>query len=433
MTAPGVDDLLLESPTRELWDPVRQTVDRAIQRQKTEEGLRREWQRPWEDPLPYYRQKFEAAGLGPAEMPDLSDIPRTTKNELRQDVLAHPPFGSHRSIRLEHAARVGTSTGTTGKPWLILFTAHDLDEMIPNRLSWLWRNEIRHGSRLSHSWPMGLYPTGALGGRDFLQLGVLEIPVGLPVDDATSDQHLELWEILEPTAFMLTGSQIQIYEAAAQRVGKDLRDYLDGAPVMLSEAVCQFDGPRQRLEERYGIRIHNLSGASEIPAFSNSTCRFNTGIHLTPGHHLIQVCDPATGKPVEPGERGTLVVSSFGLDAFFLRYDLEDIVVEADGPCPCGETGQRYTYLGRVADRALVAGRTVLPLDVQLVLDEIDQPEFQLIPGESDELHVRVEVEPARTPVVADALAAAFGVPVEIESVEPGSLPRAAFKPRRVG
>jgi phenylacetate-CoA ligase len=417
---------------RELWDPLLQAPDPLQARQDAEAGLRREWARPWDDPLPFYRSKLELAGFVPGEMPDLADIPRTTKSELRQDVLANPPFGSHRSIRLEDAARVGMSTGTTGKPWLIFFTAHDLDEMIPNRLAWLWRAGIRPGGRLSHSWPMGLYPTGSLGGRDFLRLGVLEIAVGTPGDAEQAELHFDLWDLLRPTAFMLTGSQIQIYEAAAAARGIDLRRYFEGASLMFSEAVCQFPGPRRRIEERYGFRLHNLTGASEIPAFSNSDCRFHTGMHLVPGHHLIQVCDPSTGKPVAPGERGSLVVSSHGLDAFFLRYDLEDIVVEATDRCPCGETGQRYTFLGRGADRAEVDGRMILPLDVQLALEEGGAPEFQLVAGRHEKLRLRVELDGGGSGRIEGLIGEALSVPVTVDPVPVGGLPRSSFKPRRI-
>lgn len=424
-------DYVLTDLDRDLWDPVLQAPDPAQSRLAAEVGLRREWERPWSDPLPYYRAKLEQAGFGPGEMPGLAAIPRTTKDELRQDVLANPPFGSHRSIRLEDAARVGMSTGTTGKPWLIFFTAHDLEEMIPNRLAWLWRAGIRPGGRLSHSWPMGLYPTGSLGGRDFLRLRVLEIPVGPPVDILEAERHLDLWDVLRPTAFMLTGSQIQIYESAAATRGIDLRHYFEGASLMFSEASCQFPEPRRRIEERYGFRLHNITGASEIPAFSNSDCRFHTGMHVVPGHNVVQVCDPVTGYPVALGERGSLVVSSYGLDVFFLRYDLEDIVVEATEPCPCGETGQRYTFLGRGADRAEVGERMILPLDVQLALEAVGAPEFQLIAGQHNQLQVRVELDSPTGPI-AGLLAEALSVPVAVEAVAVDSLPRSSFKPRRI-
>lgn len=416
---------------RELWDVEAQTVDPQVNRERAMAGLMQEWVRAFEE-NPYYRARYEAAGLTAAEMPPLDEIPRTTKDDLRADVAANAPFGTHRSVSLESARRIGASTGTTGKPWLVLWTDKDMEAAIDVRLAYLWRAGLREGGRFSHSWPTGMYATGVLAGRDFLRAGVMEIPVGLPLTDADAEYHLTLWQMLRPTAYMLTSSQLAIYQAAADRVDVDLPALMEGASFLYSEASCQFEGPRKQIEEAYGVRLHNISGASEIPAYSLMDCRYHTGLHVPMGHHLVQVCDPETGKEVPAGERGTIVVSSYGLDAFYLRYDLEDIVVATDEPCPCGETGQRYTYLGRVADRAEVDGRTVLPIDVQLALFPLGAPEFRLKPGKSAALEVSVESASAsHATSCREALEATFGVPVNLSVVAEGSFERATFKPRR--
>jgi phenylacetate-CoA ligase len=416
---------------RELYDPPVQMADPGKLRQEALEGIAADWSRPWADPLPFYREKLTAAGFDAGAMPDLDDIPRTTKPELRADVDAHPPLGTHRSVSVEQAIRVGSSTGTTGKPWLILYSPHDLEAWIPIRLRYWWRCGLRSGGRLSHSWPMGLYSTGVLGGRDFLALGIMEIACGPPTTPADVQQHLDVWQTLRPTAFMVTGSQLVTYAEAAAERGFDLADLTADASLILSEAACQFPGPRQRVEERYGTRVHNISGASEVTGFSLSDCRFHTGLHVPTGHHYVQVCDPATGREVTPGERGTLVVSSYGLDSYFLRYDLQDIVTMSTEPCPCGETGQRYTYLGRLADIAEVDGRKLLPIDVQLALDDSGAPEFRMTAGPQAALSLRVETDRPPT-TVSGELTEVLGVPVDVEALAPGTLPRATFKARRV-
>lgn len=417
---------------RELWDEDAQQRDPQLNREQAMAGLRKEWERAFAT-NPYYRARYEAAGLSSAEMPALDEIPRTTKDDLRADVAANPPFGTHRSVNLESARRIGASTGTSGKPWLVLWTDNDMEAAIDVRLAYLWRAGVREGGRFSHSWPTGMYATGVLAGRDFLRAGVMEVPVGLPLTDADAEYHLTLWKMLRPTAFMLTSSQLAIYQAAADRSGVDLPALMAGTSLLYSEASCQFEGPRKQIEETYGVRLHNISGASEIPAYSLMDCRHHTGLHVPMGHHWVQVCDPDTGKEVPTGERGTIVVSSYGLDAFYLRYDLEDIVVATDEPCPCGETGQRYTYLGRVSDRAEIDGRMVLPIDVQLALFPLGAPEFRLTPGKSAALSVSVEShDSTHAASCREALEAEFGVPVDFTAVEKDSFERATFKPRRV-
>jgi phenylacetate-CoA ligase len=421
-----------DDPNREVWDPSVQIVDLATRERQAEQGLAAEWQRVWQQPLPFYQAKFEAAGLGPDTMPALDDIPRTIKAEHRQDEADHPKWGTHRSVPLEKAARLAVTTGTTGKPWMIFYSADDLDVMVEMQYQHTWRIGLRPGGHFTHSWPGGLYPTAVLGGRHFLKLGILEIPVGPPFTTDQAVSHVELWRDLHIDALMCTGSQLQTYDDAARSIGLDLADILDGASLAFVEASCQFEGPRRRIEEAYGVRLHNLSGAGEVPGFVTSDCRFHTGLHAAGSNYLVQVCDPVSGKSVPNGERGTLVLSMWGLDAFYLRYDIEDIVVASEGSCPCGQTGPRYTLIGRGADKAMVGGKMILPLDVQLALEDLGAPEFVLVAGEHDALQLRVESDPARTSEISAALEAALEVPVSVDPVAEGTLPRATFKPRRV-
>jgi phenylacetate-CoA ligase len=417
---------------RELFDRDAQTLSAAENRSRALAGIQREWDRAWEENA-FYQHRYKAAGLDAGSVPDLDDIPRTTKNDLRADVEAHPPFGTHRTVTLESARRVGTSTGTTGKPWLVLWTPRDMAAAIEVRLQYLWRVGMRPGGRFAHSWPTGLYSTGILAGRDFLLADIMEIPCGLPATPEDVAFHLELWQLLKPTGYMLSGSQLQIYEAAAAAAGIDLRSVMEGASLLFVDAACQFPGPRARIEEAYGVHLHNISGASEVPAFSVSDCKYHTGLHVPMGHHLIQIVDPVTGRELPDGERGSLVINSYDLDAFYLRYDLEDIVVASTVECPCGETGQRYSFVGRGADGAVVEGKWIFPIDVQVGLFELGGPEFQLRPGEGSALELKVEADGAGEAARFEgALAESIGVPVRVEAVAVNSLPRSTFKPRRI-
>jgi phenylacetate-CoA ligase len=419
-------------PDRELWDASVQAVAVDERRRQADEGLAREWQRVWSQPLPFYRDRYEAAGLTADVMPVLDDIPRTSKANLRRNEDEHPRWGTHRSVGLSDAARLAVTTGTTGKPWMIFYSRDDLDVMVEMQFQHTWRTGLRAGHHFTHSWPGGLYPTGVLGGRHFLRLGILEIPVGPPFSLEQAASHIELWRDLHIDALMCTGSQLQTYDEAARSIGVDLAEVLEGTRLIFLEASCQFERPRRRVESTYGVRLHNMSGAGEIPGFVTSDCRFHTGLHAPGGNYLVQVCDPLTGRSLPPGERGTLVLSMWGMDAFYLRYDIEDIVVEASGPCPCGQTGPRYMLIGRAADRAEIGGRMVLPLDVQLTLEAAGAPEFVLAAGEHEALNLRVECDPGSADDIRDLVQKELDVPAVVDPVPVGSLPRATFKPRRI-
>jgi phenylacetate-CoA ligase len=433
VSAAPADEL---DPGRELYDPTVQALDATEVAARADAGLRETWARAWE--LPFYAERYAAAGLSAGEMPPLHEIPRVTKADHRADEAAHPPFGRHRAVTLDHARRVGVSTGTTGTPTYILYGPRDLDAMVRVSMRNNWRLGLRSGDRFTHSWPQYLYPTSAHGGRPYLDLGILEIPVGPPFSPESAAEHLRVWEHLRPTGFMMTASQFQTYEKVGDDVGIDFAALLEGSLLVYLDLACQFDAPRRRIEEAYGVRLHNLSGASEIPAFSVNDSRYHRGFQAAGDHVVIEVVDPVTGKEVPHGERGHLVVSSFGLDACYLRYDLEDVVVRPapDGPAaddPTGETGPRYFLVGRGADAVRVDGREALfPLDVQLALDDHGAPEFQLVPdADTSMLRVRVEHDGSGD-IVGALLTERLGVRVDVEAVAPGTLPRAAFKPRRI-
>ena len=275
-----------------LWDAQVQGRDPTEAQRIASEALRNEWARVWELPVSYYRDLYAGAGLGPGELPPLDEIPRTDKPALRVDEAAHPPFGTHRVVGLEEAIRLGSSTGTTGAPTMIFFGPNDLEVAGVVGVRNMWRHGVRAGDRYTHSWPQGIYPTNVTGGRSYVTLGALEIAVGPPFTIEIAAEHLRLWQLLRPTAFMMTGSQLRTYEEAAAATGIDLVPLLDGAILVFLEAACQFARPRQRVETAYGVQIRNIGGASEIPGFATTDCAAHTGLHVAGDHFVVQACDP---------------------------------------------------------------------------------------------------------------------------------------------
>jgi phenylacetate-CoA ligase len=145
------------------------------------------------------------------------------------------------------------------------------------------------------------------------------------------------------------------------------------------------------------------------------------------------VVDPATGVSLPNGEMGHVVLTTIGLDANLVRFDLEDLGTLDSSPCPCGRTGPRLRVFGRSADALTFGSRTVLPVHVQGALDDHGAPEFQVHLDESrthDRLVVSVEWDGTAAEVEA-VLAGELGVPATVRTISPGSLPRASFKPRR--
>ena len=419
---------------RQFWNPEAQTLPRDDLSKLADAELAGEWPRAWEVPVPYFKEKYEAAGLSPESVPDLDEIPLTTKDDLRANEAANPPFGTHRVIGLRDAVRIGGSTGTSGTPVVLMFGRKDLEAATEIQSRVLWRYGVRPGDSFTHSWPQGFYSSSTSTAVWFLATGILEMPVGPPSDISVAGDHLRLWQRLRPSGFQMTGSQLQIYDEAAQNLGIDLSELFGGKVIGLLDAIFQFEGPRRRVELKYGFDVRNMGGVGDICGYGLTDCRYHTGLHAPGDFSVVQIVDPATGRSLPEGERGHLVLTTFGFDGLCLRYDIEDICTMTTETCPCGETGPRYTLLGRTIDVVEIDGRKILPIDVQLILDEFDSPEIQFAArSEQDGKTLRLKIEgDGDAPRFRATLEECLGVPVDVQEVPLHSLPRSSWKPRRI-
>ncbi len=418
-------------PGRRYYEPEIQTMPlervRALQAQR----LARQLDRIWETPIPFFRRKLEAAGLRRADLRGLDDlgaIPTTVKPELRASEEEHPPFGDYRGAPPSAAVRLGASTGTSGRPTLILWTRKDLEVDHAASARGRWRWGLRPGMSLANAHPFGMNAGGWHFSHGVEALGVLNIPSGPPVGEAHVRDVVEVWRRLRPDMYRLFGNVATTYAEAARELGLD--------PVRELNLTIAGDHP----SEQY---LMASSGLEALPLLG-SACDQRDGAHLAEDLAVVEVIERGTGRSLGHGERGNLVVTVLEKDNFLLRYDLEDVVRLNETPCPCGETHRRLFYEGRVRDIVPVGAREVLPIDVALILydfSEVSTPsaEYQIVrpATPAPELHVRCEHAPgvdvaALSARLADRFRARLGVAARLELVPRGGLPRFAYKAARV-
>jgi len=345
---------------RRYYDPDVQTMPLERLRRLQAERLARQLDRVWAVPVPFFRRKLEAAGLRRADLRGLDDlrlIPTTVKDELRRSEEEHPPFGDYRGAPIEACVRLGASTGTSGRPTLILWTRKDLavDHAASARGRWRWG--LRPGMSLANAHPFGMNAGGWHFSHGVEMLGVLNVPSGPPLGEAHVRDVVEVWRRIRPDMYRLFGNVGRTYADAARAMGldpeRDLNLRLAG------------DHPA----EQY---LMVSSGLEALPLLG-SACEERDGAHLAEDLAIVEVIDRRTGRPCGDGERGNLVVTVLEKDNFLLRYDLEDLVRWNTKPCPCGETHRRLFYEGRVRDIVRVGDRELLPIDVAFVLYEFPE------------------------------------------------------------
>lgn len=410
----------------EFFRPDVQTLPREQLRALQEERLRALVHRIFEQPIPFFRDKMKAAGIAPDDIKSLEDLPRipkTVKQELRDNEAANPPFGTYRGAPASQSIRLSTSTGTTGKPTVIMFTKHDLDVEYDAGCRSFMRQGRRPGQVITHAHPGGLNGGQALLGGVIEAFGSLNVPVGLPSSQDDIARAINLWRELKPDHYEMFGPVLHIFWEAAKGMGFDPEKDLNMKPPA--------DIPQYRA----------ISAGLDAFAFLGSACENDRGSHMCEDEAIVEAVDNATGEPVLDGTRGNLVVTSLTKDNAMLRYDLEDIVRIERDPCPCGETHARAFWEGRRADIVRAKGKEILPNDVHMSLadmPELARPalEFQTVRGgDTAALRVRVEAqEPSEELAgrVRARLEERLGVPVSLELLQTGKLPRPFYKPLRV-
>ena len=411
----------------EFWRPEIQALPRDELRALQEDRLRAQIARIFDRPITFFKRKLEEAGIGPDDvktLEDLRSVPRTTKDELRRSEAEHPPLGDYRGARLDECIRLSTSTGTTGTPTIIVFTAHDLDVEYDAACRMFSRQGYRRGEEIvTHAHPGGLNGGQALLGGAFERFGALNVPVGPPMSREDAERAIRLWREIRPTRYEMFGPALHTFWETAIGMGLD----------------PERDLGMTRPEDLPPFRT--VSAGLEAFAFLGSACEEYRGSHACEDEAIVEAVDPATGEPVPDGDRGRFVVTTLTKENFLLRYDLEELVTLDRSPCPCGETHMRVFWLGREKDLVPVGDAQVLPMDVEVVLrriEEVSTPavEYQLVRGgDPAELHVRVEAPTPNEELgarITRELGDTIGVPVRLELLPAGALPRPAYKPLRV-
>jgi phenylacetate-CoA ligase len=378
-----------------------------------EEGLAREWKFLWREVAPpFYREKYRTAGFGPEVVPNRSELPLTRASELRADEAKNAPFGSYRLIVPDDAVELSAWRDADGAPFLIFYGERDVRVRDDELTTVLRRFGLQEGDRFAHTRSDGLQTSGV--SRVLSELRVPELAVGVPTSDQDAAAHLELWQLLQPSWFLITGHMLHRYIRVARRLGRDPATIFGEKTLVLMDPLYQFDGPRQEMERRLGARIQVLDLAPEVPALIAGDCGEHSGLHLDADYLYLDIVDPASGQPVPDGERGHLVVTTVGLDSLWIRYDLERYGYIDRAPCACGRPGPRLVQLGRANHSVPIDGRVITPVDVRRGLDVEFDRRFTLSVRPDGALGVDVEAGGADLAEIGNRLRAELSVRVDV-------------------
>jgi len=390
-----------------------------------------------------YRQKFDAAGVKPADfkrLEDLARFPFTLKADLRDTY----PFGMF-AVPPGELRRIHASSGTTGKPTVVGYTSGDLDNWAELMARSLACAGARPGDVVHNAYGYGLF-TGGLGahyGAERLGCAVV------PMSGGGTERQVTLLTDFGATVLCATPSYALNIAEVAAGMGVDLRRSKLRIGVFGAEPWSE--GMRRDLQEQLGLKAVDIYGLSEIlgPGVAAECGVAQAGLHGWEDHFLFEVIDAETLQPLPMGATGELAVTTLTKEALpMIRYRTRDITRLSDEPCTCGRTHVRIMrVIGRDDDMLIVRGVNVYPSQVEAVLVGFPglAPHYQLVMTREAALDsMAVEVELAREVAMDDAgrarkatevthrIKSLIGVTCTVVVKSPGEVPRSQGKAVRV-
>ena len=395
---------------------------------------------------PFYKRKLRAAGVTPARVRTLADLPTlpfTTKDELKENQAAKPPWGDVLAVPFSEVLRVHMTSATTGRPLAFLDTADDWRGFYHSYARSLYAYGVRQADMVMAAFSYGPwigYWSGFYAAQD---LGCLVFPVG----GLTTDQRLDALLAYPITVLGCTPSYALFLAETAAKKGIDLAKQTKIRITWhTGEPGASIPATKARIEAAFGARAYDLPGLTEIAAWGFE-CDARAGLtHVHEDYCYPEVLDERD-RPVGPGGRGELVFTSLYRKAMpLLRYRTRDVVQLADRACPCGRTLVAFDggVLARLDDMKKIRGIIVYPRRIEeLVRPHGGVDEFQIVFRRHeglDDILLRIDPSPALSLAERDGLRArlgedlrtGLGIRVTVETVEPGALPRWDHKARRV-
>ncbi|MFZ2448605.1 MAG: phenylacetate--CoA ligase [Syntrophobacteraceae bacterium] len=394
--------------------------------------------------VPFYRKNFDEAGVKPGDIKTLGDLrrlPFTTKQDLRDNY----PYGMF-AVPMDNVVRIHASSGTTGKPTVVGYTARDIQTWAELMARALAAGGAGRGDIIHNAYGYGLF-TGGLGihyGAERLGASVI------PISGGNTKRQILIMKDFGPTILTCTPSYALHLGEAAAEMGVDFKDLKFKSGIFGAEPWSE--EMRSEIEKKLHLDAIDIYGLSEVigPGVSIECLEAKHGLHVFEDHFIPEIIHPETGEVLPNGAQGELVFTSITKEAFpIIRYRTRDVTSLDREPCVCGRTFVRMKKVsGRTDDMLIIRGVNVFPSQIESVLMEMKEvePHYQLVVDREDNLDTltvmveigegafsdEVRILQSIEKKIAKNIKEYLGVSAKVKLVEPKSIARSEGKAQRV-
>jgi phenylacetate-CoA ligase len=385
-----------------------------------------------------YRAKCQAAGAHPHDLRSLDDLrrfPFTAKSDLRDAY----PFGMF-AIPREQCVRLHASSGTTGRPTVVGYSARDIETWSELMARSLYAGGARPGDIIHNAYGYGLF-TGGLGAHYGAEkLGCTVVPMS----GGFGERQVQLIREFGARVVLMTPSYMLAIVDEFERQGVDPRSTAMRIGIFGAEPWTE--GMRAEIERRLGIDAVDIYGLSEVmgPGVACEFVETKDGPTIWEDHFYPEIVDPESGEPLADGEAGELVFTSLTKEALpVVRYRTRDLTTLMAGSRTVMRRMAKIT--GRSDDMLIVRGVNLFPSQVeeQILRDAVLTGHYVIElsrSGALDDLLIRVEAraeaaheaQTRSAKELAERLKGMCGLSAEVQIAAPGGIERSMGKARRV-
>ncbi|MGN0580806.1 MAG: phenylacetate--CoA ligase family protein [Ruminococcus sp.] len=382
----------------------------------------------------FYGKKLREAGVSSVSTPeDFEKLPFSEKKDLREAY----PLGLMTAPE-EQIVRIHSSSGTTGLPVIIPYTAKDVDDWGIMFKRCYETAGITNMDRIQITPGYGLWTAGIGFQNGAEKLGAMVIPMG----PGNTDKQLQMMQDMKSTVICATSSY-------ALLLAEEIKKRGIGDKICLRKGVIGSERwgekMRESIKNQLGIELYDIYGLTEIygPGIGIN-CKYDTGMHYWDDYIYIEIIDPVTGKNVPDGEMGEIVITTLVKEgAPLIRYRTHDLSRIIPSECECGSKFPRIdVIMGRTDDMMKIKGVNVFPSQIEEILSEFSEisSEYQIrishLDGK-DTMRIYVETSGSvdfldLSGRIAERVKSRIGFTPLVKVVEVGVLPRSEKKTKRV-